>query len=320
MHIPDGVLSAPTAIGAGIISVGALAVAVRRFQKESQNREQLIPVLGILAAFVFAAQMINFPIPGGTSGHLVGAVLAAVFLGPWGAMLVLALVLVIQCFVYADGGVTALGANIFNMAVIGGIVGWLSYTVCRLGSGDRGRVLLAAAIAAWFSIVAAAVACAMELAISGTVPAHAVIPAMTYVHMVIGIGEALITVAVVGYVLTVRPELIRGVKPAHGQRKEKIRLTRREVAVAVVACLVIAVVVSSLASAAPDGLEKVAEKLGFSPPEEADAVLGSPMPDYGIPRLGEGFVSTAVAGGAGVIILLGLGWLLYRSRGKAKAV
>jgi cobalt/nickel transport system permease protein len=314
MHIPDGVLSAPTAIGTGVLSVGALAVAVRRFQKQIRTREQLIPVLGILAAFVFAVQMINFPIPGGTSGHLMGAALAAVFLGPWGAMLVLALVLVVQCFVYADGGVTALGANILNMAVVGGLVGSGICRAARSGSENRGRVVLGAGIAAWVSIAAAAMACAVELAVSGTVPARAVLPAMTYVHMLIGIGEAAITVVVVGYVLSVRPELISGATTSADTGKPT-RLSRREVAVAVAVCLVIAVILSSFASTAPDGLEKVAERLGFPPGEGAAGALPSPMPDYGIPSLGEGILGTAVAGGTGVLILLIVGWFLYRKSG-----
>lgn len=314
MHIPDGVLSAPTAIGTGVLSLGALAVAVRQFQKQIRTREQLIPVLGILAAFVFAAQMINFPIPGGTSGHLMGAALAAVFLGPWGAMLVLALVLVVQCFVYADGGVTALGANILNMAVVGGLVSFGVYRAVQLNSRKPGRVLLGAGIAAWVSIATAAMACAAELALSGTVPARAVLPAMTYVHMIIGIGEAAITLAVVASVLSVRPELIAGVRTSREAGKPT-RLSRREVAVAVAVCLVIAVILSWFASTAPDGLEKVAETLGFLPGEDTGVPLPSPMPDYGIPALGEGFLGTAVAGGTGVLLLLIVGWFLYRKTG-----
>ncbi len=191
MHIPDGILDARTAAAAGGLAVAGLGVALRQARLHLPARK--VPLLGLTAAFVFAAQMINFPVAGGTSGHLVGGVLAAVLLGPSAAVIVISAVLIVQCFMFTDGGVTALGANVFNMAIVGTVVGWSVYhVVSRLVTGLFGRVL-AAAFAGWCGTVLAAIVCAGELAISGTVSGSVALPAMAGIHMLIGIGEGLIT-------------------------------------------------------------------------------------------------------------------------------
>jgi cobalt/nickel transport system permease protein len=164
----------------------------------------------VTAAFVFAAQMLNFPVAGGTSGHFLGAALAAVLLGPWLACVVLAVVLLVQAFLFADGGITALGANVLNMGVIGGLgAGLLLAAARRVLPRTRTAFLAATAVAAWASVVLGAAACAVQLAISGTVGLGTVLPAMVGVHMLIGVGEAVITVAAVSAVLATRPDLAR---------------------------------------------------------------------------------------------------------------
>jgi len=164
----------------------------------------------VTAAFVFAVQMLNFPIAGGTSGHFLGAGLAAILLGPWMACLVMSVVLVTQSFVFADGGITALGANILNMGVVGALlVGGLMLLAQRALPHKRGAFLAVAGVGAWLAVVAGAVACSFELAISGTVPLGTVLPAMLGVHVLIGIGEAVITVAAVSAVLSTRPDVVK---------------------------------------------------------------------------------------------------------------
>ena len=206
MHIPDGFLSTTTWVSTWAVSVGGLGYSLRRAGRAMQDR--MVPLMGVLSAFIFAAQMINFPVMGGTSGHLLGGVLAAVLLGPWAGAVVIACVLIFQCLVFQDGGLTALGANIFNMALAGTIGGYIIYrAVAKLLNGRKG-ILTGAVVAAWFSVVTAASLCALELALSGTSPLGIVLPAMAAVHAVIGIGESMITGLIVGFILQTRPDLI----------------------------------------------------------------------------------------------------------------
>jgi cobalt/nickel transport system permease protein len=206
MHIPDGLLATNALVPAWLISIGSLGFCLRK--TALILKERMIPLMGIMSAFIFAAQMINFPVVGGTSGHLFGGVLAAVLLGPYAAAVVLSCVLIFQCLIFQDGGLLALGANIFNMAIAGTIGGYLIFAGLNKIFG-AGKVFLAvAAVAAWFSVVLAAAFCALELAVSGISPLHIVLPAMMGIHALIGIGEAIITVAVLSFVRKVRPDLI----------------------------------------------------------------------------------------------------------------
>jgi len=189
------------------VSAVVIAIAVRNTNRSLD--EKAVPLMGVMAAFIFAAQMFNFQVAGGTSGHLLGGVLAAVLLGPWVATLVMTCVIAVQALVFSDGGLVVMGANIFNMGVIGTLGGFALYVaiVRLLGGEDRGR-LPAAAIAAWASVVAAAVAMSLELAVSGTSPLELVLPAMVGVHVVIGIGEAAITVAALAFIAATRRDLL----------------------------------------------------------------------------------------------------------------
>jgi len=216
VHIPDGFLTPEVAAGAGVLAAGAVAYGLRRADETLDERA--VPLLGVTGAFVFAAQMLNFPVAGGTSGHVLGAALAAVLLGPWMACLVLAVVLAMQAFVFADGGVTALGANVLNMGVIGGLGAGLVLAAGRRVLPDTRTAFLGlVGIAAWTAVMAGAAATAAELALSGTVPLQTVLPAMLGVHALIGVGEAVVTVTAVSAVLASRPDLVGAPPPVAAQ-------------------------------------------------------------------------------------------------------
>lgn len=198
MHIPDGFLDVKTWVTTYAFSAGALSYSVKKSREVLNDR--LIPKLGIIAAFIFAAQMVNFPIAGGTSGHLLGAALATILLGPFNGCLIISTVLIIQCIAFQDGGLTALGGNIFNMAVVGVITAYLIYSLLsKILPSSIGRNITVF-LASWGSVVMAAFAATVELATSNTVPFSIAFPAMVGIHMLIGIGEGLITVVVVNFV------------------------------------------------------------------------------------------------------------------------
>jgi len=206
VHIPDGFLSVATVATTYVVSAGGVGNAVRIANKKLGEKQ--IPLMGVLAAFIFAAQMLNFPIAGGTSGHLIGAALAAILLGPWAGVLIMSCVLIAQCLIFQDGGLLALGANIFNMGIVASFSGYYLYRLAISLSGDdrRGK-LIGGFIAAWGSVLLASIACAIELAVSGASPMGVVLPAMAGFHAFIGIGEGLITGAVLSLVLATRPDL-----------------------------------------------------------------------------------------------------------------
>lgn len=208
MHIPDGFLTMNTWIPAWLISAAGISYSVRIASQKL--KEKLIPLMGVMSAFIFAAQMLNFPVAGGTSGHLLGGVLAAILLGPFSAAIVISVVLIIQCLVFQDGGITALGANILNMSIMGTMVGYLVYKLIRKAIKGNKGIIVSAFISAWFSVVVASASCAFELAISRTSPFGIVFPAMVGIHAIIGIGEGLITLLVISFILRVRPDLIYG--------------------------------------------------------------------------------------------------------------
>jgi cobalt/nickel transport system permease protein len=285
MHIPDGFLSPPVAVATGIASAAAIALALNKSRENFGLRQA--PIMGLTTAFVFAAQMINFPVAGGTSGHLLGGTLASAVLGnPWAATLAMSTVFIIQSVLFADGGITALGANIFNMGLVGIWVGWwLLQPLQRLLGGSRNRLPLAAGIAAALSVVAASICCTIALAISGTVALNLALPAMVGVHILIGIGEGLITGGVLTYLVKVRPDLLPGEQPQ----------LQKWVA-PVVGVLLISGVLSLFASSWPDGLDSVAEKYGFKDKEAAVIENPTPLADYSVKGLEEQPIGTSIAG------------------------
>ncbi len=208
MHIPDGFLNIATVATTYAASAGGVGYAVKEANRKL--REKHVPLMGVLAAFIFAAQMLNFPVAGGTSGHLIGAALAAILLGPWAAVLIMACVLLAQSLIVQDGGLLALGANIFNMGIIASFSSYFLYrlVIKFLGDGRRSQ-LIGGFTGAWVSVFLASVFCAVELAVSGASPMAVVLPAMAGVHALIGIGEGLITGAALGLVLATRADLLQ---------------------------------------------------------------------------------------------------------------
>jgi cobalt/nickel transport system permease protein len=301
MHIPDGFITVPVALVGWFLMCVLVGIALR--QTRQQLGERQIPLMGILAAFVFAAQMINFPVAGGTSGHLLGGTLVAVLLGPWAAVLVMTTVIAVQGFLFQDGGLLALGFNVFNMGVISAFVGYAVYTWLRkaLGSTSRGQ-LVGAAVAAWIAVQIAASATSLELAISGTSPLDVALPAMLGVHVLIGIGEALITAGALAFIQQARPDLLDGSKAVEAKGSAWIA-----------AGLVIALAVafaSPLASSSPDGLERVAEDKSFM--EKAEDAPYTLLPDYTIPGIDNKTLTTIAAGVIGVLVVAGVGYIVAR--------
>jgi len=207
LHIPDGFLNIATVATTYAASAGGVGYGLREARKKLMEKQ--VPLMGVMAAFIFAAQMLNFPIIGGTSGHLIGAALAAILLGPWAAVLIMTCVLIAQCLIFQDGGLLALGANVLNMGIIASFTGYYLYRASTKILGEaRGGGLFGGFIAAWGSVLLASIACALELAGSGTVPIRVALPAMAGWHALIGIGEGVITVAVLGLVMATRRDLL----------------------------------------------------------------------------------------------------------------
>jgi cobalt/nickel transport system permease protein len=312
MHIPDGFLNGKTSLTTALLAGTAIGVALWRTRRMPARK---VPLLGLSAAFVFSAQMLNFPIPGGTSGHLLGGVLTAILLGPSAAILVLLSVLLIQCLLFADGGLIALGANVLNMGVIDSVVGYYIYrAVLNLLPGERGRIT-AVAFGAWCGAVVASVVCAGELAVSGAAPARVVFPAMLNVHMVIAVGEALITALVIAGIGQHRPALLDQ-KNDPGERAGGIW---EFVGYGMIIATALATFIAPFASKLPDGLDHVAAVLGFG--GRSIAAIRSPIADYHFPGLTSLKFATAIAGLAGTIIAfaaaLVLGrWLVPRASGQ----
>lgn len=296
MHIPDGFVSGAINLAAAGASVGVVGYALRRAGKDLDQKK--VPLLGVVAAFLFAAQMLNFPVAAGTSGHFVGAALAAVLLGPFEAALVMALVLVLQCLMFGDGGLTALGSNVFNMGIVGALAGYAVFAgLRRILPRGRGGMIAAGAAAGWFSIVAAAAMCAVMLGASGRYPLELALPAMVGVHAVIGIGEAAITAAALGLVMSARPDLVYAWRGSVAVKGGVWGFAVAGLAVAVV----LGVLVSPFASSEPDGLEKVTA--GW---QQAQVWKYSPVPDYEVGHVGSDFAKVGVAGLVGTVLAFGV--------------
>lgn len=307
LHAPDGFFSVPVSVAFWIVTAAVLGIAVRQANRTLDERA--IPTLGVLAAFIFAAQMVNFQVAGGTSGHLLGGVLAAVLLGPWAGSIVMACVIAVQALVFQDGGLVVMGANIFNMGIIGTLGGYALYrAIAGLGRGWRWQ-LVAAGVAAWFAVEAAAIVTSFQLALSDTSPLNVALPAMAGVHALIGLGEAAITVAALAFIASVRPDLLQAreraiatgqAAPAGGIRAA-LRSGPTWLAAGIVVSALVVVILAPFASSHPDGLERVAIDKGFEAVAKANPY--EILPDYTIPGL-DGTASTILSGLIGVVIVL----------------
>jgi cobalt/nickel transport system permease protein len=308
MHIPDGFLSTPVSILMWVVAILGVGYALLRVNRDLDERS--VPLMGVMAAAIFAGQMLNFSVTGGTSGHLVGAALAAIVLGPWAAILVLACVVSTQALLFQDGGLLSLGANIVNMALVGVVVGYAVYlTVRRLAGERRWGVFGAGFLSGWCSIVIAALVCALQLAVSGTSPANIAVPAMGGIHMLIGVGEGLITAGALALLYAARRDLVTA-RP--GQVVGGWGMWVGGLVVAIVLAIL-----SPLASAHPDGLEWVAEQQGF-----LTAARNAPysiIPDYVFPGISNQAVATIVAGIVGLAIVFVVMWLVGAARRKRES-
>ena len=224
MHVPDGFLDAPTSVATGAVAAAAVGVALVKARRELDDKTA--PMAGLVAAFIFAVQMINFPVGAGTSGHLMGGALAAVLVGPWTGLLCLSVVLVVQALLFADGGITALGTNIVLVGVATVVVGWLAFRLFQVVLPKRiALVPLQAGLGALLSVPAAALVFVLLYAVGGTadIPLDTLTTAMVGVHVLIGIGEGVITFLAVGAIIAVRPDLVYGARPLLSQRELVIK-------------------------------------------------------------------------------------------------
>lgn len=310
MHAPDGFLTAGTALATGAISVATVGAAARAAAAELKDRQ--IPLAGVAAAFIFAGQMFNFPVAAGTTGHLIGGALAAILLGPSLGTLVVAIVVVVQALVFADGGLTALGYNVLNMAVVPAFGGYALYTLFRrfLPRTATG-VIGATALGAGLSVVLSAAAFSIQwlFGAAAPVPFDTVFGAMVGVHLLIGIGEAVISALAVSAVLSARPDLVYGARDLdRSQLQDRTRVSTRVFVIGGVAvALLMATVVSQFAVDNPDGLERVAEDEGFIDTAEDHALGGSIFADYATSGVGNETLSLAIAGISGTILTLAVG-------------
>jgi cobalt/nickel transport system permease protein len=305
MHIPDGFLSVWVSILCWILSILAIGYALRRLGKDLDERQ--VPMMGVVAAAIFAGQMLNFAVAGGTSGHLMGAALATILLGPWPAVIVMTCVVGVQALIFQDGGLLALGANIFNMGVVGVFVSYTVYRlIYRLAGGKSWGIFVGGFLAAWMSIEVAALAVALQLAASGTSPANIAVPTMAGIHAIIGIGEGLITVGALAFIAAVRPDLVR--KGESGVVHGKLVWI-----VGLVIALVLAIA-SPLASSHPDGLEWVAKQKGFL--DTAQGSVYKIIPEYVLPGISNRNLATIVAGIVGIVIVFGVSFGVAYSRRK----
>jgi cobalt/nickel transport system permease protein len=335
VHVPDGFIDAPISAATGVVAAAAVAVSLRGARRELDERTA--PLAGLVAAFIFAVQMLNFPVAAGTSGHLLGGALAAILVGPYTGVLCVSVVLLMQGILFADGGLTALGVNITDMAVVTTVVAYAVFRgLVKVLPRGRGSITAASFVAAVLSVPAAAAAFTLIYAVGGTtdVSLGKVATAMIGVHVLIGIGEAAITALTVGAVVAVRPDLVYGARGL--QQKLKLRVgdelvdvpdtapvaaarSHRKVWITgLVTSLVLAGFVSFYASASPDGLEKVAADKGIDAKTEEHATADSPLADYGVKDVEDARLSGGLAGviGVGVTVVAGstVFWAVRRRR------
>lgn len=301
LHIPDGFLSVPVAVVGWVVAIVLIGFGLRNTRKQLGERQ--IPLMGILAAFIFAGQMINFPVAGGTSGHLLGGALAAIIMGPWATALIMTSVIAVQALLFQDGGLLPLGWNIINMGILTAFTGYFVYRglMRLLGKGRTGR-FVGGFVGGWVSVMVGAIATAVELAASGSSPLGVTLAAMTFWHALIGIGEGLITVAALAFIQTTRPDLITG-------EEAPARAGARWVWIGLLIALVVALF-SPLASGSPDGLEFVAEEQGFL--ELGLDPLYNILPDYTVPFIQNETLTVIAAGIIGVLIVFGITWVMGR--------
>lgn len=294
MHIPEGFLSSGVSTTMNLVSVATIVYSLKKIKQYVTQPKALLAAA--IAALIFALQMLNFPVSEGTSGHFMGAALAAILLGPAGAIITLAVVLSIQCLVFGDGGILALGANIFNLGVVGGLVGYYTYKWLKTMYSGTAGILFSVFVSSWLTVVMAAASCSIMIGVSGTAPIPDILRSMTGVHMLIGIGEGVITSAIIALLYKLNPALLD--TKAHFD----IKYVVRPCIIICVAALFVAICLSPYASPFLDGLEKVAENHNFLHVAKGKEIFSAPIPDYVFPGIESEAIATSISGFAGTII------------------
>ncbi len=316
LHVPDGLLTPVVALATGVISIAVLAMALKQSGNELKDKQ--VPLAGLTAAFIFAGQMFNFPVAGGTSGHLLGGALAAVLLGPSMGAVVLGVVVLVQALVFADGGITALGINTLNMGIVTAFGGYALFVLLRkVFPASASGVVGATSLAAGFSVILAAMAFSIEWLFGASVPVpfDTVFGAMVGSHIAIGVGEAVISGLAISAVLAARPDLVYGARDLdRAQLADRRKVSGRVFAGGAIAVtLLMAVVVSQFASDSPDGLERVAEDNGLLGEVTDHTFSGGFFADYATSGVGNETLSLAVAGFSGAILTLLVGFGIVRT-------
>ena len=305
MHVPDGFINAQVSAATGVISLGTLWVYIRNAKNLVADR--LIALTGMMSALIFVLQMINFPIAAGTSGHLLGGALAVIVLGPSLGVICISIVVVIQSLLFADGGLSALGVNVLNMAIITSLTGWLIITSWKKLFGDsRFSLISGSVIAGLLSVVFSSIAFVLEYAIGGTVsvPLGSVFIAMISTHLFIGLGEGIITAIIISLLLRVRSDLVYV-----NTKKNKSNSLSTSYGIFIILILSLTLI-TPYASSNPDGLESVATEFGF---EETDGLVLL-LKDYGISSINNNFLSTTLSALLGILTIAGMGTLFFRNK------
>ena len=297
MHVPDGFINAPVSAATGLISLGTIWAYIRNAKNLVADR--LIALTGMMSALIFVLQMINFPIAAGTSGHLLGGALAVIVLGPNLGIICISIVVVIQSLLFADGGLSALGVNLLNMAVVTSLIGWLVISTWKkLFNESYSSIISGSFIAGLLSVVFSSIAFVLEYAIGGTVavPLGNVLIAMVSSHVLIGIGEGIITGLIVSLLLRVRSDLV------YVNQNKEIKNNATSFYGIFILLILLLTLITPYASSSPDGLESVAESYGFN--EESGIVLF--LDDYGITNINNNFLSTVLSAVLGIVVIVGL--------------
>ena len=309
MHVPDGFINVQVSAATGLLSFGTLWAYIR--SAKTLIADKFIALTGMMSALIFVLQMINFPIAAGTSGHLLGGALAVIVLGPRLGLICLSVVVIIQSLLFADGGLSALGVNVLNMAIVTCATGWVivKYWLKFIGK-NKTSIIAASVVSGIITVVFSSIAFTLEYAIGGTIsiPVSSVLVAMISTHFLIGIGEGIITALIVGLLVRVRPDLV------YAYDRNDSNTTNVSLYGLFIVLILLLTLITPFASSSPDGLESVAENFGF---QETDGVVLL-LEDYGINAINNNFISTVLSGLLGVIVIVAMFSIVVNRRKSGK--
>ena len=309
MHVPDGFINVQVSAATGLLSFGTLWAYIR--SAKTLIADKFIALTGMMSALIFVLQMINFPIAAGTSGHLLGGALAVIVLGPRLGLICLSVVVIIQSLLFADGGLSALGVNVLNMAIVTCATGWVivKYWLKFIGK-NKTSIIAVSVVSGIITVVFSSIAFTLEYAIGGTIsiPVSSVLVAMISTHFLIGIGEGIITALIVGLLVRVRPDLV------YAYDRNDSNTTSVSLYGLFIVLILLLTLITPFASSSPDGLESVAENFGF---QETDGVVLL-LEDYGINAINNNFISTVLSGLLGVIVIVAMFTIVVNRRKSGK--